>query len=58
MASTDSVEDLELGAGAIGQRDDSELERIKGNYRTTVIVPELPGAVSMFSPSRSSDGRC
>ena len=50
MTTRDSVEDLESGAvGANGQiEDDSELERIKGNYRTTVIVPELPGAISFF----------
>ena len=50
MTTRDSVEDLESGAvGANGQIDeDSELERIKGNYRTTVIVPELPGTVSFL----------
>lgn len=44
-----SVEDVESGAnhGNPNEPDyneDAELARIKGNYRTTVIVPELPGA--------------
>ena len=47
MTTGDSVEDLESGAGANGQIE-AELKRIKENYRTTVIVPELPGAYIPF----------
>lgn len=51
MSARNSVEDIESGAN--GQNDaeynkDAELERIKDNYRTTVIVPELPGAGSLY----------
>jgi len=41
-----SVADLEAGADVKAESElhpDEEYQRIKENYRTTVIVPELPG---------------
>ena len=41
MTTANSVEDLETGVN--GPQIEIDYERIKENYRTTVIVPELPG---------------
>jgi hypothetical protein len=53
MTTRNSAEDLESGAndGQIGAEynEDAELDRIKENYRTTVIVPELPGATTFLA---------
>ncbi len=48
MASRNSIEDLEIGADVkpvdTDFNADVEFERIKENYRTTIIAAELPGA--------------
>jgi hypothetical protein len=61
MASRNSIEDLESGADVKPVVDtdfnaDVEFERIKENYRTTMIAAELPCAL-IFQHSKKNIGR-
>jgi len=59
MASRNSIEDLESGAPDVKPVADTdfnadvEFERIKENYRTTMIAAELPGTF-IFSTLKST----
>jgi len=59
MASRNSIEDLESGALDVKPvvdtdfNPDVEFQRIKENYRTTMIAAELPGALIFSTPKRT-----